>query len=147
MRQRTQEGWPKAHHMMVPVEQGHFLRWLVATLNVRKAVEVGVFTGSSALAIAQVRCCGVHNSHLCACDKEFNDVRKAACMLFIDMLLHCSSCCLPRTSAGQNEPQQSFLCRMLTLSPSGICHIHKCSAGLCLLLFLFLWQGAARVLA
>lgn len=54
LRQRTQEGWPKAHHMMVPVEQGHFLKWLVAALNVRKAVEVGVFTGSSALAIAQV---------------------------------------------------------------------------------------------
>ena len=36
--------------MQVAPEEGQFLQWLVSTLNVRRAVEVGVFTGYSALA-------------------------------------------------------------------------------------------------
>ncbi|KAK9792949.1 hypothetical protein WJX73_004935 [Symbiochloris irregularis] len=67
LRQRTEEGWGRSAQMMVPVEQGHFLTWLVATLNVRKAVEVGTFTGSSALAIAQAL---PSNGTLIACDLD-----------------------------------------------------------------------------
>ena len=54
LRQRTAQVWPNVAHMMVPVDEGNFLAWLVATLGVQKAIEVGTFTGYSALMIAQV---------------------------------------------------------------------------------------------
>lgn len=38
--------------MQIPPIQGGFLRWLVATLGVRRAIEIGTFTGYSALSIA-----------------------------------------------------------------------------------------------
>ena len=40
--------------MLVPIDEGHFLGWLVGTLGVKKALEVGTSTGYSALATAQV---------------------------------------------------------------------------------------------
>ena len=52
LRQRTCEDWPTASNMMVPVEQGRFLAWLISTLGVRKAIELGTFTGYSALLLA-----------------------------------------------------------------------------------------------
>ena len=54
LRARTQQDWPKVAHMMVPVDEGNFLSWLVGTLGVRRAIELGTFTGYSALAVAQV---------------------------------------------------------------------------------------------
>jgi predicted O-methyltransferase YrrM len=39
----------------VSPEEGQFLAWLVETLNVRRAIEVGVFTGYSSIAMALVR--------------------------------------------------------------------------------------------
>lgn len=38
--------------MQISPEQGQFMRWLVGTLNARRTIEVGVFTGYSALATA-----------------------------------------------------------------------------------------------
>jgi caffeoyl-CoA O-methyltransferase len=38
--------------MQISPEQGQFMQWLAATLGVRRAIEVGVFTGYSALATA-----------------------------------------------------------------------------------------------
>ena len=40
--------------MMVPVDQGNFLAWLVSTLGVQRAIELGTFTGYSALVLAKV---------------------------------------------------------------------------------------------
>lgn len=50
--------------MMVPTDEGSFLTWLVAALGCRKALEVGTFTGYSALSIAQV------SMHLAGCIVE-----------------------------------------------------------------------------
>ena len=40
--------------LQVSPEQGRFLSWLVGALSVKHAIEVGVFTGYSAVCIAQV---------------------------------------------------------------------------------------------
>ena len=40
-------------NMQIGPEQGAFMGWLVRTLEVRRAIEVGTFTGYSALAIAR----------------------------------------------------------------------------------------------
>lgn len=52
--------------MQISPEQGSFMAWLVRTLGVRRAIEVGTFTGYSALAVAlalpddgKVVCCDV----------------------------------------------------------------------------------------
>lgn len=39
--------------MQIGPEQGAFMAWLVATLGVKRAIEVGTFTGYSALAVAR----------------------------------------------------------------------------------------------
>jgi caffeoyl-CoA O-methyltransferase len=53
-------------NMQISPEQGRFLQWLVRTLAVRRVVEVGTFTGYSALAMAlalpddgEIVCCDV----------------------------------------------------------------------------------------
>lgn len=46
-------GHPAAR-MQVPPDQGRFMSWLVETMQVKKAVEVGVFTGYSSTAVAMV---------------------------------------------------------------------------------------------
>ena len=38
--------------MQISPEQGRFMAWLVRTLGVRRAIEVGTFTGYSALCVA-----------------------------------------------------------------------------------------------
>lgn len=55
--------------MQISPEQGRFMGWLVRTLGVRRAVEVGTFTGYSALAVAlampddgRIVCCDVSES-------------------------------------------------------------------------------------
>ena len=40
-------------------EQGRFLAWLAEALSARNAIEVGVFTGYSSLAVAMVRTCSL----------------------------------------------------------------------------------------
>lgn len=54
LRKRTEQDWPRAAHMMVPVEEGQFLAWIVGTLRCRRAIELGTFTGYSALLLAEV---------------------------------------------------------------------------------------------
>ena len=39
-------------HMQICPEQGQFMRWLVGLIGARRALEVGVFTGYSALCVA-----------------------------------------------------------------------------------------------
>ena len=53
--------------MQISVEQGQFMDWLVRTLGVRRAVEIGTFTGYSALRVGlalpedgQLVCCDVN---------------------------------------------------------------------------------------
>lgn len=48
----TMQKYPlKASKYLTPVSQCHFLKWLVSTMNVRKGIEIGTFTGSSSLCI------------------------------------------------------------------------------------------------
>lgn len=51
LRQRTFDEVGPAR-MQISPEQGRFMAWLTRTLGVRRAVEVGTFTGYSALAVA-----------------------------------------------------------------------------------------------
>lgn len=53
--------------MQISPEQGEYMRWLVTTLGVRRALEVGTFTGYSALAVAlalpddgEIVCCDIN---------------------------------------------------------------------------------------
>lgn len=59
--------------MQIAPEQGQFMAWLVETLGVRKAVEVGVFTGYSAACVALAM---PPDGKLIACDisKEWTDI-------------------------------------------------------------------------
>lgn len=54
-------------HMQISAEQGQFLAWLVKTLEVKQAIEVGVFTGYSALWVAEAL---PDNGVLVACEKN-----------------------------------------------------------------------------
>ena len=65
---------PKAEFQIAP-EQGQFMRLLVQVLGVRRAIEVGVFTGYSALSVALAMPPG---GRLVACDvsEEFTNVAK-----------------------------------------------------------------------
>ncbi|ETO09398.1 expressed hypothetical protein [Reticulomyxa filosa] len=49
----TNSTFPKDAIMVTDLAELYFFRWLMPTLNVKKALEVGVFTGSSSLAIAK----------------------------------------------------------------------------------------------
>ena len=51
--------------MQVSPEQGQFMAWLVSLLQVKKAIEVGTFTGYSALCVAQAL---PEDGMLVACD-------------------------------------------------------------------------------
>jgi predicted O-methyltransferase YrrM len=51
--------------MQIPPEQGHFLAFLVRLIGARNAIEVGTFTGYSALAVALAL---PKDGHLIACD-------------------------------------------------------------------------------
>ncbi len=59
--------------MQIAPEQGQFMAWLVETLGVRRAIEVGVFTGYSAAWVALAM---PADGKLIACDisKEWTDV-------------------------------------------------------------------------
>lgn len=51
--------------MQIAPEQGQFISFLIKSLRVKKAIEVGVFTGYSSLAIAMAL---PEDGHLDACD-------------------------------------------------------------------------------
>lgn len=53
LRQVTAERFPRAAKMAVGPEQGAFLGWLVDLMGVRRAIEIGVFTGYSSICIAK----------------------------------------------------------------------------------------------
>ncbi len=56
LRQQTAEHFPVGARMQVSPEQAQFLAWLVKVTSSRKALELGVFTGYSALSVALVSC-------------------------------------------------------------------------------------------
>jgi len=53
LRHTTYAEWPTAKQMQVSPEQGRYISWLVATMGATRAIEVGVFTGYSAICIAK----------------------------------------------------------------------------------------------
>jgi O-methyltransferase len=61
---RETEKLPNAGMQLGP-DQGAFLAWLVKLIGARRALEIGVFTGSSALSVAMVLPPG---GQLVACD-------------------------------------------------------------------------------
>lgn len=61
---RSMVGHPKKN-MQISPEQGQFLAFLVHILNAKKAIEIGVFTGYSSIAITQAL---RHDGKLIACD-------------------------------------------------------------------------------
>jgi caffeoyl-CoA O-methyltransferase len=65
---------PKSEMQIAP-EQGQFLQFLVQLIGARRTVEVGVFTGYSALAVAEVL---PPNGELVACDisEEYTQVAR-----------------------------------------------------------------------
>ena len=52
LRKATAEEHAGRERNQVAPEQGRFLAWLVEALGVRSAIEIGVFTGYSSLAVA-----------------------------------------------------------------------------------------------
>tara|TARA_R110002072_G_scaffold157176_1_gene307757 strand:- start:11893 stop:12555 length:663 start_codon:yes stop_codon:yes gene_type:complete len=60
--------------MQIAPEQGQFISFLIKLLNVKKALEVGVFTGYSSLAIAMSL---PKDGHLDACDNDTEVTRVA----------------------------------------------------------------------
>ena len=55
LRRATAVEWPKAVQMLVSPPQARLLAWLVGLTGARRVLEVGTFTGFSALAIARVQ--------------------------------------------------------------------------------------------
>lgn len=53
LREETAVLFPQAAHMPVFPEQATFLSWLVAAIGARHTLEIGVFTGCSAIAVAK----------------------------------------------------------------------------------------------
>lgn len=67
IRTDTAARFPQAAHMAVSPEQGAFLSWLVGALGVRRAIELGVFTGYSSVAMALAL---PADGRLVACDRD-----------------------------------------------------------------------------
>lgn len=63
----------RMHVMQVSPEQAAFMAWLCRLMNARKTIEVGTFTGYSALAVAEVL---PEDGTVVACDisKEWTDI-------------------------------------------------------------------------
>lgn len=67
LRAETERVVPVGARMLVPPEQGAFMTFLVQALGVRRAIEVGVFTGYSSTAVALAL---PENGVLVACDRD-----------------------------------------------------------------------------
>jgi predicted O-methyltransferase YrrM len=67
LRSETEREVPIGARMLVPPEQGAFMAFLVQALNVRRAIEVGVFTGYSSTAVAMAL---PDDGVLVACDRD-----------------------------------------------------------------------------
>lgn len=68
-REETQTRLGSSARMQISPEQGAFLQMLVRMIHARRAIEVGVFTGYSALAVAlALREMHGEDAHLLACD-------------------------------------------------------------------------------
>ncbi|KAK9819178.1 hypothetical protein WJX81_008655 [Elliptochloris bilobata] len=67
LRAETAAAYPERRNNQIAPEQGALLAWLVETLRVTRAVEVGVFTGYSALAVALAM---PEDGRLVACDRD-----------------------------------------------------------------------------
>ncbi|DBA66121.1 hypothetical protein WJX79_000853 [Trebouxia sp. C0005] len=67
LRQQTADHFPVGARMQVSPEQAQFLAWLVKVTRSRKALELGVFTGYSALSIALAL---PADGKLIACDRD-----------------------------------------------------------------------------
>jgi len=52
IRKETEKRFPRQSIMQVDYDQCYLFKWLMPVLNVTNAIEIGVFTGSSSLAIA-----------------------------------------------------------------------------------------------
>ncbi|KAK9808865.1 hypothetical protein WJX72_005422 [[Myrmecia] bisecta] len=52
LRAETVKQVPRGAHMLISPEQGQFMAWLVETLGATRIIELGIFTGYSALAMA-----------------------------------------------------------------------------------------------
>lgn len=68
LRQRTADVFPQAKGMQISPDQGAFLGWLVSTLQVKRAIEVGVFTGYSS--IITLLAMEAQKGKLVACDAD-----------------------------------------------------------------------------
>ena len=55
LRKQTAEQFPVGARMQVSPEQAQLLAWLVRATHSKKALELGIFTGYSALSVALVR--------------------------------------------------------------------------------------------
>ncbi|MTI11905.1 class I SAM-dependent methyltransferase [Sansalvadorimonas verongulae] len=73
LREETQ-AMPEARMQITP-EQGQFMAFLIKLINARRTLEVGVFTGYSALAVAQAL---PEDGELIACDisEEFTNIAR-----------------------------------------------------------------------
>lgn len=52
LRARTEKQFPEARHMQISPEQGQFMRLLIQLMQAKRIIEIGVFTGYSALSMA-----------------------------------------------------------------------------------------------
>jgi caffeoyl-CoA O-methyltransferase len=73
LREETR-GMPMAG-MQVSAEQGQFMQWLVRALDIRRAIEIGVYTGYSSLCVALAM---PNNGRIIACDisKEWTSIAR-----------------------------------------------------------------------
>lgn len=67
LRADTAAQFPAAARMAISPEQGAFLAWLLRTLQARRVIEVGVFTGYSSIALALAL---PPTGTLLACDRD-----------------------------------------------------------------------------
>ncbi|MCG8440718.1 MAG: class I SAM-dependent methyltransferase [Caulobacterales bacterium] len=78
-REETALGFPRLVNMMISPEQATFLQFLVRVMNARDALEIGVFTGYSALAVAMaMRERHGGEARLVACDLNQAHMTRAA---------------------------------------------------------------------
>jgi predicted O-methyltransferase YrrM len=73
LREETLRRFPQSAQMEISPEQGQFMHWLIRTMGAKKVLEIGAFTGYSALWMALAL---PEDGKLVTCDvnKEFTDL-------------------------------------------------------------------------